>query len=55
MLPPEVLVVKPEAFMRWMVAHGRKLPQGKVPEMDNSGEQTKSITNWLREHGEIAD
>jgi len=55
MLRPEVLVVKPEAFMRWMVAHGRKLPQGKVPEMDNTGEQTKAITAWLRDHGEVGE
>lgn len=54
LLRPEVLVVKPEAFMRWMVAHGRKLPQGKVPEMDNGGEQTKAITAWLRDQGELA-
>jgi hypothetical protein len=54
MLRPEVLVVKPDAFLRWMVAHGRRLPQGKVPEMDNSGEQTKSITAWLKDHGELA-
>ena len=53
MLRPEVLIVKHEAFLRWMVAHGRRLPQGKVPEMDNSGEQTKAITAWLREQGEL--
>lgn len=53
MLRPEVLIVKPEAFLRWMVAHGRRLPQGKVPEMDNTGEQTKAITAWLMEHGEL--
>lgn len=53
MLAPEILVVRHEAFLRWMVAHGRRLPQGKVPEMDNTGEQTKAITAWLRDHGEI--
>lgn len=53
MLKPTVLAVKPEAFMRWMVAHGRRLPQGKVPEMDNTGVQTKAITAWLRENGEL--
>jgi hypothetical protein len=50
---PEVLVVRHEAFLRWMVAHGRRLPQGKVPEMDNGGELTKSITDWLRGNGEV--
>jgi hypothetical protein len=53
MLRPKVLVVKPDAFLRWMVAHGRRLPQGKVPEMDNTGEQTKAILAWLKEHGEL--
>ena len=37
------------------LAHGRRLPQGKVPEMDNSGEQTKAITAWLRDHGELVE
>lgn len=53
MLKPEVLVLKHEAFLRWMVAHGRRLPQGKVPEMDNGGEQTKAITEWLTAHEEM--
>ena len=33
----------------------RVLPQGKVPEMDNTGQQTNAITAWLREHGELID
>jgi hypothetical protein len=53
MFRPEVLVLRHEAFLRWMVAHGRRLPQGKVPEMDNGGELTKSITDWLRANGEV--
>ena len=40
-------------FERWMVAHGKRPPQGKVPEMDNGGEQTTAITEWLRANGEI--
>lgn len=53
MLRPEVHVLRHEAFSRWMQAHGRRLPQGKVPEMDNGGEQTTAITEWLRTNGEI--
>ncbi|MBO0700119.1 MAG: GH3 auxin-responsive promoter family protein, partial [Zavarzinella sp.] len=53
MLRPEVLPVKPGGFERWMIAHGKRPPQHKVPKMDNGGEQTKSITAWLREHGEL--
>jgi hypothetical protein len=54
MLRPEVLVVKPDAFERWMLAHGKRPPQHKVPKMDNSGQQTQAITTWLRDHGELA-
>ncbi|HKB04674.1 MAG TPA: GH3 auxin-responsive promoter family protein [Gemmataceae bacterium] len=54
MLRPEVLGVKPGGFERWMIAHGKRPPQHKVPKMDNGGEQTKAITAWLREHGELS-
>ncbi len=53
MLRPEVLVVKPGGFERWMLAHGKRPPQHKVPKMDSSGEQTKAISTWLNEHGEL--
>ena len=33
-----------------MLAHGKRPPQHKVPRMDNTGEQTKAIAAWLREH-----
>lgn len=55
MLRPEVRVVKPGGFERWMLAHGKRPPQHKVPKMDNSGEQTKAMANWLSEHGELVD
>jgi hypothetical protein len=54
MLRPEVLLVKSGAFERWMLAHGKRPPQHKVPKMDNGGQQTQAITTWLREHGELA-
>jgi hypothetical protein len=53
MLRPEVLDVKPGGFERWMLAHGKRPPQHKVPKMDSGGEQTQAITAWLREHGEL--
>jgi hypothetical protein len=55
MLRPQVLVVKPGGFERWMIAHGKRPPQHKVPKMDSSGEQTKAITLWLTEHGELSN
>jgi hypothetical protein len=53
MLRPEVLVVKPDGFERWMIAHGKRPPQHKVPKMDNGGQQTKAIEAWLRANGEL--
>jgi GH3 auxin-responsive promoter len=52
MLRPEVLVVKPGGFERWMIAHGKRPPQHKVPKMDSGGKQTQAITEWLRGNGE---
>jgi len=54
MLKPEIIVVKPGGFLRWMLAHGKTPPQHKVPRMDNGGEQTKAILGWLTDHGEVA-
>jgi GH3 auxin-responsive promoter len=53
MLAPEVIVVKPDGFEHWMLAHGRRPPQHKVPKMDNSGKQTQAILDWFKEHGEL--
>jgi hypothetical protein len=53
MLRPEVLAVKPGGFERWMLAHGKRPPQHKVPKMDNGGEQTRAIEQWLRANGEL--
>jgi hypothetical protein len=54
MLRPVVQALKPEAFMRWMLAHGKRPPQHKVPRMDNSGKLTKGIGDWMGANGEIA-
>ncbi|MEZ6140730.1 MAG: GH3 auxin-responsive promoter family protein [Zavarzinella sp.] len=53
MLPPQILVVKPGAFLRWMLANGKGSVQHKVPRMDNSGKQTASIKNWMLENQEM--
>lgn len=53
LLRPEVATVKLGGFERWMLAHGRRPPQHKVPRMDNSGVQTKAMEQWLRANGEI--
>ena len=54
MLKPEIIVVNPGGFLRWMLAHGKRPPQHKLPQMDNSGDLTKSMHAWLGEHGELA-
>lgn len=53
MLAPEIVVVREGGFERWMIAHGKRPPQHKVPKMDNSGTQSHAIMNWLREHGDL--
>jgi hypothetical protein len=53
MLKPVIRVVKPGGFERWMLAHGKRPPQHKVPRMDNSGEQTKAIMTWMSDQSEL--
>lgn len=53
MLAPEIWLVKPGGFERWMLAHGKRPPQHKVPKMDNAGTQTREIERWMQEHGEL--
>jgi hypothetical protein len=54
MLLPQVKVVRPGGFERWMLAHGKRPPQHKVPRMDNSGKQTQAIGEWLQANGELS-
>lgn len=54
MLRPEVVAVRPGGFERWMLAHGKRPPQHKVPKMDNGGTQTRAMTDWMRANGEVA-
>ena len=54
MLMPEIQTVRPGGFERWMLAHGKRPPQHKVPKMDNSGQQSAAMMEWLREHGELS-
>jgi hypothetical protein len=53
MLRPELLAVKAGGFERWMIAHGKRPPQHKVPKMDNGGTQTGAISEWMRANGEL--
>jgi hypothetical protein len=53
MLQPEIWTIKPGGFERWMLAHGKRPPQHKVPRMDNSGNQTLSMSDWLKQNGEV--
>jgi GH3 auxin-responsive promoter len=51
MLMPEVRVVKKAGFAEWMKARGKYGGQNKVPRMDNSGQMTRDMASWFREHG----
>lgn len=48
MLTPEIVTVKVGGFNAWMLAHGKRPPQHKLPRMDNSGKLTESMHEWLR-------
>lgn len=50
-LAPEVRVLKPGAWMEWMIAHGKRPPQHKVPRMDNTGKLTGSMSEWFAANG----
>ncbi|MCE9532477.1 MAG: GH3 auxin-responsive promoter family protein [Planctomycetes bacterium] len=51
MLAPQIHVVKSGGFNAWMIAHGKRPPQHKLPRMDNSGNLTASMARWLQEQG----
>jgi hypothetical protein len=51
MLAPAIVVVKTGGFNAWMLAHGKRPPQHKLPRMDNGGKLTSSMRDWLRENG----
>jgi len=54
MLMPRVVMVKTGGFNAWMLAHGKRPPQHKLPRMDNSGKQTASMHEWLLANGQLA-
>ena len=54
MLAPQVAIVSPGGFNAWMIAHGKRPPQHKLPRMDNGGQMTAEMQAWLREKGHIA-
>jgi hypothetical protein len=47
MMPPEVSAVRPGGFAEWMKSRGKFGGQNKVPRMDNSGQITKQLAEWL--------
>ncbi|HEY8504098.1 MAG TPA: GH3 auxin-responsive promoter family protein, partial [Gemmataceae bacterium] len=51
---PEVVAVPPGGFAEWMRSRGRYGGQNKVPRMDNTGEITRQIGEWLEERGRRA-
>lgn len=48
---PVVRAVRRGGFDEWMKSRGRYGGQNKVPRMDNSGETTRSLVQWLEDHG----
>ena len=46
---PEIRLVPPGGFARWLRSKGRLGGQHKVPRMDNSGELTQELCHWLGE------
>ena len=47
MLPPEVVAVPRGGFAGWMKSRGKLGGQNKVPRMDNSGQITRGLVEWL--------
>ncbi|MGL6076204.1 MAG: GH3 auxin-responsive promoter family protein [Fimbriiglobus sp.] len=47
MLRPEVIIVRPEGFADWMKSRGKYGGQNKVPRMDNTGQITTQLGQWL--------
>jgi hypothetical protein len=54
MLLPEVRVVKPGGFAKWMEQRGKLGGQNKVPTMDNSGTMTRDMAAWFAANGWLA-
>jgi len=47
MLRPEVWAVRRHGFAEWMKSRGKLGGQHKVPRMDNSGELTRALGDWV--------
>jgi hypothetical protein len=54
MLLPEVRVVKPGGFAKWMEQRGKLGGQNKVPTMDNTGVMTRQMCEWFEANGWLA-
>ena len=51
MRAPAIEIVSEGGFMKWMLAHGKRPPQHKLPRMDNEGKLTSSMREWLQANG----
>src|SRR5262249_22085694 len=47
MKAPEVLRVRRGGYADWLRAQGKRGGQHRVPRMDNSGELTRELSEWL--------
>jgi len=51
--PPAVIAARAGSFTSWMRQRGKLGGQNKVPRMDNSGELTRNLVDFLRESGGV--
>jgi hypothetical protein len=51
LLAPQLQVVRLGGYLDWMIAHGKRPPQHKVPRMDNTGKLTESMRVWFEGQG----
>ena len=51
MAPPEVVLVRPGTFERWMASRGKLGGQNKVPRVINDPELLAGLRAFVAEHG----
>jgi GH3 auxin-responsive promoter len=51
--PPAVIAARAGSFTSWMRRRGKLGGQNKVPRMDNSGDLTRNLVDFLRESGGV--
>jgi hypothetical protein len=50
---PALVIARPGAFESWMRSRGKLGGQNKVPRMDNSGQLTGELVQFLHENGQV--